>query len=400
MNTTPRGNRVHIAIFGRRNVGKSSLINAITGQPIALVSDVAGTTTDPVYKAMEILPLGPVTLIDTAGIDDEGALGELRVKKTLEVLDKTDLALLVMDQQTGFGTWEQDLAERILSRKIPLLGVVNKIDRADPAASLPGQNKICFPLLYVSSLTGQGIWDLKERIAKEAPNLWDDIPIIGDLIDPGDTVVLVVPIDKEAPKGRLILPQVQTIRDILDHGGSALVVQDTGLREALRKLSSPPRLVVTDSQAFAQVASVVPESVPLTSFSILFARHKGDLRTLADGAKAVAHLPPNARILIGEACTHHAIGDDIARVKIPNLLKKLVGPAVTFTYAPGAVFPPMEELEQYDLVIHCGGCMINRREMLSRLARVREAGVPVINYGVLLAYGQGILKRCLQPFGL
>jgi [FeFe] hydrogenase H-cluster maturation GTPase HydF len=398
MQSTPRGSRLHIAIFGRRNAGKSSLINALTNQEAALVSPVAGTTTDPVYKTMEILPLGPVVLIDTAGIDDEGELGKLRVKRSREVLNKTDLALLVVEAGSEAGRFERELIELCREKTLPVVGVLNKTDlrhedtdTAKAFAGLLGSEPV-----QVSALTGRGITDLKIAIILSAPARWDEQPIVGDLLDPGDLVVLVVPIDKAAPKGRLILPQVQTIRDILDHDAVSLVVKERELKQALRNLCEKPRLVITDSQAFLKAEADTPPDVLLTSFSILFARYKGDLETLAAGAVAIAQLQPGDRVLMAEACTHHRVEDDIGRVKLPRWLRQSAGGELHFDWSSGAGFP--EKLDGYKLVVHCGACMINRREMLARIARAREAGVAIVNYGVAIAHLMGILPRALSPF--
>lgn len=394
MQDTPKANRLHIAIFGRRNAGKSSLINALTNQNIALVSEVPGTTTDPVFKAMEILPIGPCMIIDTAGIDDEGLLGELRVKKTREVLNQTDLAILVIDPTVGITDFEKDLKHQISQKKIPIVGVVNKADLKTYDIKQM-EKEIGLPLVEVSSVTGQGIANLKERIIQAAPFDFEEPHILGDLINPGDICVLVVPIDSAAPKGRLILPQVQAIRDLLDHNAIALVVKETELKEALSKLKDKPRLVVTDSQAFGKVAQDTPEDVPLTSFSILFARYKGDLPELVRGVRAIKKLKPGDRVLISEACTHHRQEDDIGTVKIPRLLRQYVGGDLDFHWSSGTGYP--ENLEQFKLIIHCGACMINRRQMLYRIEQAREKGVPIVNYGVFLAYMNGILERALKP---
>jgi len=397
MQDAPRGVRLHIAIFGRRNAGKSSLINALTNQDIALVSDVPGTTTDPVYKAMEILPLGPVMIVDTAGIDDVGELGVLRVERTMQVLTKTDLAILVVDPDAGITAYEQELAKVIKKREIPLVCVINKSDihtledHLTEWAAVLGE-----PLSAVSAKTGRGIEELKRRLIKNAPDNWEGPPVIGDLLTPGDVVVLVVPIDLAAPKGRLILPQVQTIRDILDHDAYSVVVKERELKEALDGLSRPPKIVVTDSQEFLKVAADTPPDVMLTSFSILFARYKGDLETLVAGAKAVGDLKPGDKVLIAEGCTHHRQADDIGRVKIPRWLRQEVGGELEFTWTSGGDFP--RDLSGYSLVVHCGSCMLTRREMLFRLSLARENAVPIINYGVLIAYVHGILYRALAPF--
>lgn len=399
MDKTPQSNRLHIAIFGRRNAGKSSLINALTNQEVALVSEVAGTTTDPVYKAMELLPLGPVVLIDTAGIDDVGALGDLRVRRTLRVINSTDLALLVIDPEIGVEGWEKELLQRLRSRDIPTLAVVNKSDLYPLDGQLEKwRDELGVPALAVSSLTRAGIDPLKQLIVEHAPSEFADPTIVGDLIDPGDLVVLVVPIDLAMPKGRLILPQVQTIRNILDHDAMALVVKERELRAALDSLDRKPRLVVTDSQAFNKVAADVPTDVPMTGFSILYARYKGDLEALVAGAKAIDDLRPGDKVLIAEACTHHRQADDIGKVQIPRWLRQTVGGDLQFTWTSGSGFP--DDLGSYRLVVHCGGCMINRKEMLHRIHMAEEAGVPIVNYGVLLAKVHGVLHRALQPFPL
>jgi [FeFe] hydrogenase H-cluster maturation GTPase HydF len=398
MQDTPKGARLHIAIFGRRNAGKSSLINALTNQDIALVSDVPGTTTDPVYKAMEILPLGPVMIIDTAGIDDVGELGALRIDRTMQVLNKTDLALIVIEPATGVTDFELGLAADVRKRKIPLVCVVNKSDILPVNADQLAQWQGCIgePVLVLSAKTGQGIEELKRAIIKNAPDNWEGPPVIGDLLNPGDTAVLVVPIDLAAPKGRLILPQVQTIRDILDHDAYSLVVKERELKEALTNLRHPPKIVVTDSQEFLKVAADTPPDVLLTSFSILFARYRGDLETLVAGAKAIEMLKPGDKVLISEGCTHHRQADDIGQVKIPRWLRQAVGGELDFTWVSGGDFP--RDLNTYKLVVHCGACMLNRREMLHRLSLARESGVPIVNYGVLIAHIHGILERALAPF--
>lgn len=400
MQETPKGSRLHIAIFGRRNAGKSSLINALTSQDIALVSNVPGTTTDPVYKAMEILPIGPVMIIDTAGIDDVGDLGALRVERTMQVLNKTDLAVLVIEPEDGVTSFEQELLKEIKKRNIPVVGVVNKSDLI--ALTTDKLVEWCaaldLPLTSISAKTGQGIEELKRLMIKLAPDNWEGPQLIGDLISPGDTVVLVVPIDLAAPKGRLILPQVQTIRDILDNDACAIVVKERELKEALEGLKNSPRLVVTDSQEFMKVGADTPPEVMLTSFSILLARHKGDLETLVAGAKAIESLQPGDKILIAEGCTHHRQADDIGKVKIPRWLRQAVGGELDFEWVSGGTFPA--DLAKYKLIVHCGACMLNRREMLYRLALAREAGVPIVNYGLMIAQVHGILHRALAPFPL
>lgn len=399
MEGTPRGLRLHIAIFGRRNAGKSSLINAVTRQKVALVSDIPGTTADPVYKSMEIPPIGPVVLIDTAGIDDVGDLGELRVRRTMQVLHQADLALIVLDPARGVGGGEQEILFQAKEDKVPVLGVANKLDlypKEIAAKSAEWSRELGVSFVAASAVTGEGIEQLKKEIIRLAPQNWGETPIVGDLIGPGDLVVLVVPIDLAAPKGRLILPQVQTLRDILDHDAIGLTVKEGELRQAMQSLNRRPKLVVTDSQAFRHADAETPPDVLLTSFSILFARYKGDLATLAAGAAAIDRLQPGDRVLIAEACTHHRTADDIGTVKIPGLLRQRVGGELDFYWGSGSGFP--DDLKTYQLVIHCGACMINRREMLYRLMVAREAGVPVVNYGIAIAHLHGILHRALKPF--
>jgi len=395
MNTTPQGERVHIAVFGRRNVGKSSLLNALTGQAVSIVSEVKGTTTDPVRKAMELLPLGPVLFIDTPGLDDEGDLGTLRVQRTYDVLNQTDIAIIVLDADTHADRFGQDLLSRIREKNIPLVVALNKIDRTPPSPGRLAQLAATFnaPPHAVSATTGEGIEALKLALAHILPD-GADAKLLGDLLTPGDTVVLVTPIDTAAPKGRLILPQQQVLRDILDACATAVVTQPAGLPQTLAKLATRPRMVITDSQAFAEVSVVTPPDVPLTSFSILFARYKGDLDTLVDGANAVAALQDNARILMAEGCTHHRQTDDIGTVKIPRALQQRTGKALTFDPVSGTRYP--QDLSQYALIVHCGACMLNRREMGYRIAQAKAAGVPITNYGILLAHLQGILPRCLD----
>ncbi len=395
MHDTPRGSRLHIAIFGRRNAGKSSLINALTGQEIAIVSPVAGTTTDPVYKSMEILPIGPVVLIDTAGLDDTGELGDLRVARSLAVLDKTDLALLVVDHRTGPGEMERNFIDAAGRRKIPVIGVSNKTD-LPPGPEEVDSKLPAIPWVRVSALTGGGITELKQAMIRVAPKEWTAPTIAGDLVPPGELALLVVPIDLAAPKGRLILPQVQTIRDLLDHDCLAMVVKERELKAALSRLQKPPALVITDSQAFLKVDADTPPGVPLTSFSILFARYKGDLATLARGALAVEDLHPGDCVLIAEACTHHRVADDIGTVKIPRWLRQAAGGDLRFEWSSGIELP--RDLARYRLIVHCGACMINRREMISRIMAAQAAGVPIVNYGVLIAYLHGILRRALGLF--
>ena len=397
MSSTPRGMRLHIGLFGRRNVGKSSLLNALTRQDVSIVSETAGTTTDPVEKPMELLPIGPVLFIDTAGIDDAGALGAQRVERTRRVFDRTDVALIVAEA----GAWdefEDGLLAEFAQRKVPTIAVFNKSDLGKPSPiildSLDAQQ-----VQHVSTIAsrGEGVLDVREALIRSAPEDFINAPsIVGDLVPAGELVVLVVPIDKEAPKGRLILPQVQTIRDLLDNDAYCLVVKERELRDALARLNRPPALVVTDSQAFLKVAADTPPDVPLTSFSILFARFKGDLPELVRGALAIEQLRLGDRVLIAEACAHHPIGEDIGRVKIPRWLTQYVGGKLDITVTQGHDFPP--DLAAYKLVVHCGACVQNRREMLSRMLHCRRAGVPVTNYGLTIAYSLGIFERALSPF--
>ena len=399
MENTPRGNRLHIARFGRRNAGKSSLINSLTNQSIAIVSDIPGTTTDPVYKSMEILPLGPVVIIDTAGIDDSGELGELRVRKSLNVLAKTDVVLLVLDAGIEVDSFEEEIVKKCREREIPVLVVLNKQDITNVNDALLkeiGSKLKVGHIIPVSAKSGSGITKLKLALVKAVPSKWDDQPIVGDLINAGETAVLVVPIDSAAPKGRLILPQVQIIRDILDNRAMAYVVQEDGLKNCLNGLVEKPKIVITDSQAFARVAADTPFDVQLTSFSILFARHKGDIAAFIRGARAIRNLQPGDKVLISEACTHHRVKDDIGTTKLPCWLSEYVKGELEFSWSSGGEFP--EDLAKYKLIIHCGGCMINRREMLSRIMRAEAAGVPIVNYGIAIAEIKGILYRVLSPF--
>lgn len=398
MNDTPRSERTHIAIFGRRNVGKSSLINALTGQDLAVVSHIGGTTTDPVFKAMEILPLGPVVLIDTPGLDDTGELGELRVRKTREIFNKTDLAIVVFDNIKDFTQLEISLVQQLQERGIPALGVVNKSDAMSEAGKQldKAEQAIGLKLHCVSASTGEGVIGLREAIAAAMPERLEKDSIAGDLIFPGDFVVLVVPIDSAAPKGRLILPQQQVIRDVLESGAVAIVTKESELKETLSGLGRKPRLVITDSQAFRKVAAETPADIQLTSFSILFARSKGNLKELLRGAKAVEKLKDGDRVLIAEACTHHQQADDIGRVKIPRWLGQTTGKQLQLEFSNGNSYP--ENLKDYALIIHCGGCMLNRRAMRFRIEQAADAGVPIVNYGVLIAYMHGILDRATAPF--
>lgn len=389
LNSTPSAERVHIGFFGRRNAGKSSVVNAVTGQELSVVSDVKGTTTDPVYKSMELLPLGPVTIIDTPGIDDEGALGELRVKKTRQILNKTDIAVLVVDSSAGLTAVENELIGMFAAKNLPYIIVYNKSD-ISPKNNC-GDNEIS-----VSALNGTNINELKEKIAALAKNEENSRRIVGDLINEGDFVVLVTPIDEAAPKGRLILPQQQTIRDILDAGAMAIVTKETQLAQTLAKLGTKPAMVITDSQAFGIVSKIVPEDIPLTSFSILMARYKGFLETAVKGAAAISRLKDGDRVLISEGCTHHRQCGDIGSVKLPALLRKYTGKSVEIELSSGRDFP--EELSDFSLVIHCGGCMLNAREVAYRRKTAEDRLVPFTNYGTAIACMNGILRRSLEIF--
>ena len=386
---TPKSDRIHIGIFGKRNAGKSSIINAITSQNLAVVSKVKGTTTDPVQKAMELLPLGPVMIIDTPGIDDEGELGKMRVEKSYQVLNKTDIALLVVDGNVGLTQCDKDLIEEIKKRKLPYLIILNKSDEVCNRYDI--ENSI-----WVSAETKENIWELKERISKLVPNENMTLKIIGDLLDPEDIVVLVVPIDSAAPKGRLILPQQQTIRDVLEAGAISVVTRDTELSQTLKALGKKPKIVVTDSQAFGKVKNDVPEDILLTSFSILFARYKGDLAEQIKAVKAIDSLKDGDYVLISEGCSHHRQCDDIGTVKIPRWLKEHSGKKINYEFSSGTEFP--RDLSKYKAVIHCGGCTLNEKEMKHRIAVAKEQNVPITNYGIFIAYTQGILKRSLQAF--
>ena len=388
LNATPSANRVHIGFFGCRNAGKSSVVNAVTGQELCIVSDTKGTTTDPVQKAMELLPLGPVVIIDTPGYDDEGELGLLRVRRTKQVLNKTDVAVLVVDASVGLRSFDTELLALFEAKKIPYCLVYNKCDLAPAPA---GANALC-----VSANTGMGIHELKETIARLALKEGPEPQLVSDLLDPGDLVVLVTPIDESAPKGRLILPQQQVIRDILDHHALSVVVQDTELALTLQKLGTKPAMVITDSQVFASVAADTPANIPLTSFSILMARYKGFLEMAVKGAAAIPSLQDGDLILISEGCTHHRQCEDIGTVKLPRMLKKFTGKDIQFRTTSGNEFP--ENLSDYKLVIHCGGCMLPAREMLYRMKCASDQNVPVTNYGIALAYMQGILARSVAMF--
>ena len=399
MNQTPMSERVHIGFFGKRNAGKSSVMNAVTGQEIAVVSDVRGTTTDPVYKSMELLPLGPVVMMDTQGIDDEGELGALRVRKSYQVLNKTDAAVLVIDGAGGVSKEDSELVARIRRKKIPFLVAVNKRDIAPEGAVHRVREELGLDdsqIVAVSASDGTGINELKERIARTARTEETQKYIVRDIISPSDFVVLVVPIDKAAPKGRLILPQQQTIRDILDGDAVSIVVKDCELKETLQKLGKKPKLVITDSQAFSKVSADTPDDILLTSFSILFARYKGNLETAVRGVTAVDGLRDGDVVLISEGCTHHRQCDDIGTVKIPRWIREYTGKEVQFETASGTEFP--DDLSRYRMVIHCGGCMLNEREMKYRLSCAQDQDVPMTNYGILIAYVKGILKRSVEVF--
>lgn len=396
MQDTPKGERLHIAIFGKRNAGKSSLINALTKQDVALVSDLPGTTTDPVYKAMEILPLGPVVLIDTAGLDDEGQLGLLRVEKSKAVLNKTDLAILVIDGQSELTEFDVKIFQEIKAKNIPIVVVVNKIDLQKRIMPHSIVEQLGNDVVEVSTVTGAGIELLKGLLIKNTPEKWGEETLVGDIVKADDNVVLVVPIDSAAPKGRLILPQVQVLRAILDNDANAIIAKENKLKEALANLKRPPSLVITDSQVFGEIESIVPEAIPFTSFSILFARYKGDLTTYINGVKALEKLAKNDKILIAEGCTHHRQKDDIGTVKIPKWLKEYTGVDLTFDWVNGGQYPA--NLAEYKLIIHCGACMLNRREVLYRNSIAKEQNVPIVNYGILIAYLKGILPRVIKPF--
>ncbi len=403
LNAAPSADRTHIGIFGKRNAGKSSIINAITSQNLAIVSDIKGTTTDPVQKAMELLPLGPVVLIDTPGLDDEGELGALRIQKAYQVLNKTDIAVLVVDYGTGITAEDQKILDKIRDKRIPYVVVFNKSDlyrnqqntdtvkEKEISETVSPQNCIA-----VSAVTGEKIWELKELIAKQIPSCHAEKHIVADLIQPNDFVVLVIPIDSAAPKGRLILPQQQTIRDILEAGATAIAVRETELPETLARLGTKPSLVITDSQAFEKVAADVPENIPLTSFSILFARYKGNLKTVVQGAAVLDTLQDGDNILICEGCTHHRQCEDIGTVKLPGWIRKHTGKELHFAFTSGTEFPV--DLSKYRLVIHCGGCTLNEREMKYRMQCAIDQGIPMTNYGTAIAHMHGILNRSIEPF--
>ncbi len=394
LNSTPSSDRIHIGFFGKRNAGKSSVINAVTGQSLSIVSDVKGTTTDPVYKAMELLPLGPVMMIDTPGLDDEGALGKLRMQKSDQVLNKTDIAVLVVDATSGITEEDNAILRRFRQKGIPFLVVYNKLDLVDQISReeiVSAEN-----VIWISTETGENIHELKELIAKQVPTGQSKYPIVADLLQPSDFVVLVVPIDTAAPKGRLILPQQQTIRDILEANGVAIVIKETELSETLKRLGNTPRLVITDSQVFARVSAETPAEILLTSFSILFARHKGNLALAVKGVTAIDRLQDGDTVLISEGCTHHRQCDDIGTRKLPRWMEQYSGKKLAFKFTSGTEFP--EDFTGYNMVVHCGGCMLNEREMKYRLQCAEDQELPMTNYGILIAYMQGILARSLAPF--
>ena len=397
LNSTPSAERVHIGIFGKRNAGKSSIINAITDQSLAIVSDVKGTTTDPVSKAMELLPLGPVMIIDTPGLDYVGELGKMRIQKSYQVLNKTDIGILVVDGTLGTTSEDEALINRFKEKNIPYIVVMNKLDLVKEEQNISQEEMNKSPnTIWVSSTTKENIYDLKEMIAAQAPTDEPKFKIVADLLNPSDFVVLVVPIDKAAPKGRLILPQQQTIRDILEADATAIVVKEYELRETLENLGKKPKLVITDSQVFSKVSADTPKDILLTSFSILFARYKGDLEETVKGVRALETLEDNDTILISEGCTHHRQCDDIGRVKIPRWVMQHTGKELNFEFTSGTEFP--YDLSKYKMIIHCGGCTLNEREMKYRVKCAKDQNIPFTNYGILIAYIQGILKRTVEPF--
>lgn len=398
MNQTPVSNRLHIAIFGKRNAGKSTLINALTQQDIALVSQVAGTTTDPVYKTMEILPLGPVVIIDTAGIDDDGELGTLRVEKSYDVLRKSDVVIYVVGSDKGIDEFDKSAIEKIKNKNIPIIGVFSKSDLKnltnEECTEIAKQTKI--PWISMSATQGTSAEELKHALSKHVKYDTSDLQLVGDLIKPGDVVVLVTPIDKAAPKGRLILPQQQTIRDIIENDAIAIVTKEYELAETFKLLSKKPALVITDSQAFLKVTADTPKDILLTSFSILFARYKGELTEMVRGINCLKNLKEKDKVLIVEGCTHHKQSDDIGTVKIPRWIRQLSGCEIEFEWASGTQFP--KSLDKYAAIVHCGGCMLNNQEMKYRIEMSKQSGVAITNYGMLIAYMQGVLERALEPF--
>lgn len=400
MNQTPSAQRIHIGIFGKRNAGKSSIINALTGQNLAIVSNIPGTTTDPVSKTMELLPLGPVIMIDTPGLDDTGKLGSLRVQKAYQMLNKTDIALLITDGTIGITDEDLQILERIRSKHIPYLIVLNKSDLVEnrniAETELLSHQLTNESFLWASAASGENIHELKERLGTLTQQPEASRKIVSDLIQPSDFIILVVPLDKSAPKGRLILPQQQTIRDILDAGAVAIVTKDSDLADTLQNLGKPPALVITDSQVFQTVSANVPEEIPLTSFSILFARYKGNLATLVHGVRMLDNLKEHDKILISEGCTHHRQCNDIGTVKLPNWIQKYSGKKLDFEFTSGTEFPA--DLKKYKLIVHCGGCMLTERELSYRLKCAEDANVPITNYGTVIAYIHGILERSIQIF--
>lgn len=398
MNNTPLANRLAISIFGKRNAGKSSLINALTGQNFAIISPVAGTTTDPVHKTMELLPIGPVVITDTAGLDDVGELGALRIEKTYEVLRKTHLAIVVVSAEAGLTDFERNFLADLKKRQTPTVVVFNKTDLSPMSEDhFKAQKRdLALPAVRVSAATGEGIGALKELIIENARFDEEELGLVGDLVRPGEIAVLVTPIDKAAPKGRLILPQQQVIRDLLEIDAIAMITKEHELKQTLESLRQKPAIVITDSQAFMKVSADTPADIPMTSFSILFARQKGDLAPMVEGLRRIEKLTPQDKVLIVEGCTHHRQSDDIGTVKIPRWIRQIVGGDVQFEWASGVQYP--KNISDYAVIVHCGGCMLNRKEMQYRIALAREHGVAITNYGMLIAYTMGILPRALKPF--
>lgn len=396
MQDTPKGNRIHIAFLGRRNAGKSSIINAISNQQVSIVSNVPGTTTDPVYKAMELFPIGPIMLIDTAGLDDEGYIGNLRIEKTKEIMNKTDIAVIAIDCKNENFEYEMYLKEKLSKRKIPTIIALNKIDEvANLDEAIVRARKQFDNIVSISALRRENIDKLKEKIIEQVPSN-NETTLLEGIVNKKDLILLITPQDLQAPKGRLILPQVQVLRDILDKGAMAMVLKDTELQEGLKNLYKKPDLVITDSQIFNKVKDIIPRDIKLTSFSVLMARYKGDIRLLIEGAKSINNLKPGDNILISEACTHHSLKGDIAKEKIPNLLKKKIGGEVNIDFSSGGDFT--KNMEKYKLIIHCGGCMLNQKQMINRLNKANEKNIPITNFGVVLAYLNGILDRVSEVF--
>ncbi|MEG0856629.1 MAG: [FeFe] hydrogenase H-cluster maturation GTPase HydF [Terrisporobacter sp.] len=397
LNSTPQSVRVHVGLFGKRNAGKSSIINAISNQDVAIVSDVAGTTTDPVFRPMEILPIGPCVLIDTAGLDDLGYLGQLRINKSLDILDKTDIGLVIVDSTLGVSKEDLEIINLLKEKNIPHILVLNKIDEIIDKNHIikNAKSKVNCPITCVSSKTKEGIENLKDNIINSVNYESSNLQLVSDLIEEDDFIVLVIPIDKAAPKGRLILPQQQVIRDILDNCATAIMTKETTLKETLTNLNKKPSLVITDSQVFEQVSRDTPIDIPLTSFSILFARQKGDLDELIKGAASIENLKDGDKILIAEGCTHHKQDDDIGTFKIPNWLKKYTKKDLIFEYTSGVTFS--DDITKYSLIIHCGACMMNRAAMMSRIEKAKNHNISIVNYGILIAYLKGILDRATYP---